>query len=109
MSEIANKIMETLEGIASDITNAKSTLTQNNVVLNSSTTKTLATEINKLPEAIKSSTVLDGFNKGKLSLRNGFIFSDSNAAIMNSTNCVPVNASEYTIPRGVKFELKFPG
>ena len=28
MSEIANKIMETLEGIASDITNAKSTLTQ---------------------------------------------------------------------------------
>ena len=109
MSEIANKIMETLEGIASDITNAKSTLTQNNVVLDSSTTKTLATEINKLPEAIKSSTVLDGFNKGKLSLRNGFIFSDSNATVMNSTNCVPVNASEYTIPRGVKFELKFPG
>lgn len=109
MSEIANKIMETLEGIASDITNAKSTLTQNNVVLDSSTTKTLATEINKLPEAIKSSTVLDGFNKGKLSLRNGFIFSDSNATVMNNTNCVPINASEYVIPRGVKFELKFPG
>ena len=53
--------------------------------------------------------MLDGFNKGKLSLRNGFIFSDSNAAVMNSTNCVPINASEYVIPRGVKFELKFPG
>ena len=51
MSEIANKIMETLEGIASDITNAKSTLTQNNVVWNPVPQKTLATEINKTPRS----------------------------------------------------------
>lgn len=53
MNEIANKIIESLEGIASDITNAKSTLTQNNVVLDSSTTKTLATEIASYQQLLK--------------------------------------------------------
>ena len=60
MTETANQIIQSLEGIANDISNAKSTLTQNNVVLESSTTKTLATEIGKLPAAIKASTVLEG-------------------------------------------------
>lgn len=108
MSEIANKIMETLEGIASDITNAKSTLTQNNVVLESSTTKTLATEINKLPSSIKASPVLEEFNGGTLNLRNGFIYAP-NATKLDNTNCVAVNAREYILPRGVRFALRFPG
>ena len=109
MTETANQIIQSLEGIANDISNAKSTLTQNNVVLESSTTKTLATEIGKLPAAIKSSPVLEGFNNGTLTMKNGFIYSSNVTTKLDSTNCVPVNAREYTIPRGMRFAMKFPG
>jgi len=109
MTETANQIIQSLEGIANDISNAKSTLTQNNVVLDSSTTKTLATEIGKLPAAIKASTVLEGFNNGTLTMKNGFIYSSNVTTKLDSTNCVPVNAREYTIPRGMRFAMKFPG
>ena len=108
MNEIANKIIESLEGIASDITNAKSILTQNNVVLDSSTTKTLAAEIGKLPVAIKASPVLERFNNGTLTMKNGFIYSSDVTFKLDNTNCVPVNAKEYVIPRGMMFSMKFP-
>ena len=94
MTETANQIIQSLEGIANDISNAKSTLTQNNVVLDSSTTKTLATEIGKLPAAIKASPVLEGFNNGTLTMKNGFIYSSNVTTKLDSTNCVPVNARE---------------
>lgn len=108
MTEIANQIIQTLEGIANDISNAKSTLTQNNVVLESSTTKTLAAEISKLPVAIKASPVLERFNNGTLTMKNGFIYSSDVTFKLDSTNCVPVNAREYVIPRGMMFSMKFP-
>lgn len=109
MADTANQIIQTLEGIANDISNAKSTLTQNNVVLDSSTTKTLATEIGKLPAAIKASPVLERFNNGTLTMKNGFIYSSDVTFKLDSTNCVPVNAREYVIPRGMIFSMKFPG
>lgn len=109
MTETANQIIQSLEGIANDISNAKSTLTQNNVVLDSSTTKTLATEIGKLPAAIKASTVLEGFNGGQNTLKGGFIYPNSESVNeLNDSNTTVVKADEYEVPVGKYLNLTFP-
>lgn len=109
MTETANQIIQSLEGIANDISNAKSTLTQNNVVLDSSTTKTLATEIGKLPAAIKASTVLEGFNGGQNTLKGGFIYPNSESVNeLNDSNTTVVKADEYEVPTGKYLNLTFP-
>jgi hypothetical protein len=109
MTETANQIIQSLEGIANDISNAKSTLTQNNVVLDSSTTKTLATEIGKLPAAIKASTVLEGFNGGQNTLKGGFIYPNSKSVNeLNDSNTTVVKADEYEVPTGKYLNLTFP-
>lgn len=109
MTETANQIIQSLEGIANDISNAKSTLTQNNVVLESSTTKTLATEIGKLPAAIKASTVLEGFNGGQNTLKGGFIYPNSESVNeLNDSNTTVVKADEYEVPTGKYLNLTFP-
>lgn len=109
MLEMANKIMETLEGIASDIANAKSTLTQNNVVLESSTTKTLSTEINKIPDSIKASNKLEGFNGGQNTLKSGFIYPNKeNITELNDNNTMISKTDEYEVPTGKYLNLTFP-
>lgn len=109
MTETANQIIQSLEGIANDISNAKSTLTQNNVVLESSTTKTLATEIGKLPAAIKASTVLEGFNGGQNTLKGGFIYPNSESVNdLNDSNTTVVKADEYEVPKDKYLNLTFP-
>lgn len=109
MTETANQIIQSLEGIANDISNAKSTLTQNNVVLDSSTTKTLATEIGKLPAAIKASTVLEGFNGGQNTLKGGFIYPNSESVNdLNDSNTTVVKADEYEVPKDKYLNLTFP-
>ena len=109
MADTANQIIQSLEGIANDISNAKSTLTQNNVVLDSSTTKTLATEIGKLPAAIKASTVLEGFNGGQNTLKGGFIYPNSESVNeLNDSNTTVVKADEYEVPTGKYLNLTFP-
>lgn len=109
MTETANQIIQSLEGIANDISNAKSTLTQNNVVLDSSTTKTLATEISKLPAAIKASTVLEGFNGGQNTLKGGFIYPNSESVNeLNDSNTTVAKADEYEVPTGKYLNLTFP-
>lgn len=109
MTETANQIIQSLEGIANDISNAKSTLTQNNVVLDSSTTKTLATEIGKLPAAIKASTVLEGFNGGQNTLKGGFIYPNSESVNeLNDSNTTVVKADEYELPKDKYLNLTFP-
>ena len=109
MTDTANQIIQSLEGIANDISNAKSTLTQNNVVLDSSTTKTLATEIGKLPAAIKASTVLEGFNGGQNTLKGGFIYPNGESVNeLNDSNTTVVKADEYEVPTGKYLNLTFP-
>ena len=109
MADTANQIIQSLEGIANDISNAKSTLTQNTVVLDSSTTKTLATEIGKLPAAIKASTVLEGFNGGQNTLKGGFIYPNSESVNeLNDSNTTVVKADEYEVPTGKYLNLTFP-
>ena len=109
MADTANQIIQSLEGIANDISNAKSTLTQNNVVLDSSTTKTLATEIGKLPAVIKASTVLEGFNGGQNTLKGGFIYPNSESVNeLNDSNTTVVKADEYEVPKDKYLNLTFP-
>ena len=74
MSDTVNQVIQTLEGIASDIRDAKQALKSNNVTQESNSTSTLATEINKIPTGIKKSKVLEGFNNGKNTLAGGFIY-----------------------------------
>lgn len=109
MTETANQIIQSLEGIANDISNAKSTLTQNNVVLDSSTTKTLATEIGKLPAAIKASNSLEGFNGGQNTLKGGFIYPNSETVTeLNDSNTTVTKVDGYEVPRDKYLNLTFP-
>lgn len=107
MSEAFNQIIQTLEAINGDIKSAKDTLKENNVRLESNSTSTLSNEINKIPTAIKKSTVLEGFNNGKNTLYGGFIY-DTSSSELNSANSVMITADEYIIPTGKSISIDFP-
>ena len=109
MSEVSNEIIQTLEGIASDITNAKNTLKANNVKLKSNATISLADEINSIPDSIKASNSLEGFNGGQTTLKGGFIYPNSdNVRELNDSNTTVVKAEEYEVPTGKYLSLTFP-
>ena len=107
MSDTSNQIIQTLEAIHSDIKAAKDTLKENNVALDSNATSTLSAEINKMPTAIKESTVLEGFNNGKNTLYGGFIY-NTDANTLNNANAVLLSADEYKFPEGKTVEIDFP-
>lgn len=107
MSDTSNQIIQTLEAIHSDIKAAKDTLKENNVALESNATSTLSAEINKMPTAIKESTVLEGFNNGKNTLYGGFIY-NTDANTLNNANAVLLSADEYKFPEGKTVEIDFP-
>ena len=107
MSEAFNQIIQTLEAINGDIKSAKDTLKENNVKLDSNSTSTLSTEINKIPTAIKKSTVLEGFNNGKNTLYGGFIY-NTDSSELNPANSVMITADEYIIPAGKTISIDFP-
>ena len=109
MSEVSNEIIQTLEGIASDITNAKNTLKANNVKLKSNATISLADEINSIPDSIKASSELEGFNSGQNTLKGGFIYPNSdNVRELNDSNTTVVKAEEYEVPTDKYLNLTFP-
>lgn len=109
MSEVSNEIIQTLEGIASDITNAKNTLKANNVKLKSNATISLADEINSIPDSIKASNSLEGFNGGQNTLKGGFIYPNSdNVRELNDSNTTVVKAEEYEVPTDKYLNLTFP-
>ncbi len=64
-----HQIVETLENIIKDITKAKNALKANNVTLKSNATISLADEINSVPDSIKASNSLEGFNGGQNTLK----------------------------------------
>lgn len=107
MSDTVNQVIQTLESIASDIRDAKQALKSNNVTLESNSTSTLATEINKIPTDIKKSKVLEGFNNGKNTLAGGFIY-NTDSEELNSVNSVLLAADEYVIPAGKTIDIDFP-
>lgn len=107
MSDTVNQVIQTLEGIASDIRDAKQALKSNNVTPESNSTSTLATEINKIPTGIKKSKVLEGFNNGKNTLAGGFIY-NIDSEELNSVNSILLAADEYVIPAGKTIDIDFP-
>lgn len=107
MPDAFNQIIQTLEAINGDIKSAKDTLKGNNVTLESNSTSTLSSEINKIPTSMKKSTVLEGFNNGKNTLNGGFIY-NANSSELNSVNAVMVAADEYIIPTGKTINIDFP-
>lgn len=107
MSDTVNQVIQTLEGIASDIRDAKQALKSNNVTPESNSTSTLATEINKVPTGIKKSKVLEGFNNGKNTLAGGFIY-NTDSEELNSVNSVLLATDEYVIPAGKTIDIDFP-
>ena len=107
MSDTVNQVIQTLEGIASDIRDAKQALKTNNVTPDSNSTSTLAAEINKVPTGIKKSKVLEGFNNGKNTLFGGFIY-NTDSEELNSVNSVLLAADEYIIPAGKTIDIDFP-
>lgn len=107
MSDTVNQVIQTLEGIASDIRDAKQALKSNNVTPESNSTSTLATEINKIPTGIKKSKVLEGFNNGKNTLAGGFIY-NTDSEELNSVNSVLLATDEYVIPAGKTIDIDFP-
>lgn len=107
MSDTVNQVIQTLEGIASDIRDAKQALKANNVTPESNSTSTLATEINKIPTGIKKSKVLEGFNNGKNTLAGGFIY-NTDSEELNSVNSVLLATDEYVIPAGKTIDIDFP-
>ena len=107
MSDTVNQVIQTLEGIASDIRDAKQALKSNNVTPESNSTSTLATEINKVPTGIKKSKVLEGFNNGKNTLFGGFIY-NTDSEELNSVNSILLAADEYIIPAGKTIDIDFP-
>lgn len=106
-NELSNKIVQTLEAIHVDIKSAKDALKDNNVKLESNSTSTLSNEINKIPTAIKTSDVLEGFNNGKNTLYGGFIY-NTESANLNSANAVLLSSDEYIIPSGKTIDIDFP-
>ena len=107
MSDTSNQIIQTLEAIHGDIRSAKDALKENNVTLESNTTATLTSEINKIPTAIKSADKLVGFNDGKSSLAYGFIFPVDETEC-NINNTAIIECDEYIFPENKTFNMNFP-
>ena len=104
-----HQIIETLENIIKDITKAKNALKANNVTLKSNATISLADEINSVPDSIKASNSLEGFNGGQNTLKGGFIYPNSESVNeLNDSNTTVVKADEYEVPTGKYLNLTFP-
>lgn len=104
-----HQIVETLENIIKDITKAKNALKANNVTLKSNATISLADEINSVPDSIKASNELEGFNGGQNTLKGGFIYpNDESVNELNDSNTTVVKADEYEVPVGKYLNLTFP-
>lgn len=104
-----HQIVETLDNIIKDITKAKNTLKANNVTLKSNATISLADEINSVPDSIKASNSLEGFNGGQNTLKGGFIYPNSESVNeLNDSNTTVVKADEYEVPTGKYLNLTFP-
>jgi hypothetical protein len=103
------QIVETLENIIKDITKAKNALKANNVTLKSNATISLADEINSVPDSIKASNSLEGFNGGQNTLKGGFIYPNSESVNeLNDSNTTVVKADEYEVPKDKYLNLTFP-
>lgn len=104
-----HQIVETLENIIKDITKAKNALKANNVTLKSNATISLADEINSVPDSIKASNSLEGFNGGQNTLKGGFIYPNSETVTeLNDSNTTVVKAEEYEVPKDKYLNLTFP-
>lgn len=104
-----HQIVETLDNIIKDITKAKNALKANNVTLKSNATISLADEINSVPDSIKASNSLEGFNGGQNTLKGGFIYPNSESVNeLNDSNTTVVKADEYEVPTGKYLNLTFP-
>ncbi len=104
-----HQIVETLDNIIKDITKAKNALKANNVILKSNATISLADEINSVPDSIKASNSLEGFNGGQNTLKGGFIYPNSETVTeLNDSNTTVVKAEEYEVPKDKYLNLTFP-
>lgn len=104
-----HQIVETLDNIIKDITKAKNALKANNVTLKSNATISLADEINSVPDSIKASNSLEGFNGGQNTLKGGFIYPNSETVTeLNDSNTTVVKAEEYEVPKDKYLNLTFP-
>lgn len=104
-----HQIVETLENIIKDITKAKNALKANNVTLKSNATISLADEINSVPDSIKASNSLEGFNGGQNTLKGGFIYqNNTTTSELNNSNTTVTKAEEYEVPTGKYLNLTFP-
>lgn len=104
-----HQIVETLDNIIKDITKAKNALKANNVTLKSNATISLADEINSVPDSIKASNSLEGFNGGQNTLKGGFIYPNSETVNeLNDSNTTVVKADEYEVPKDKYLNLTFP-
>lgn len=104
-----HQIVETLDNIIKDITKAKNALKANNVTLKSNATISLADEINSVPDSIKASNSLEGFNGGQNTLKGGFIYPNSESVNeLNDSNTTVAKADEYEVPIGKYLNLTFP-
>lgn len=104
-----HQIVETLENIIKDITKAKNALKANNVTLKSNATISLADEINSVPDSIKASNSLEGFNGGQNTLKGGFIYPNSESVNeLNDSNTTLAKADEYEVPKDKYLNLTFP-
>lgn len=103
------QIVETLGNIVKDITKAKEALKANNVKPKTNATISLADEINKIPDSIKASDKLEGFNGGQNTLKSGFIyFNRGSTTELSDNNTMVVNADMYEVPTGKYLNLTFP-
>ena len=104
-----HQIVETLDNIIKDITKAKNALKANNVTLKSNATISLADEINSVPDSIKASNSLEGFNGGQNTLKGGFIYPNSETVTeLNDSNTTVVKADEYEVSKDKYLNLTFP-
>lgn len=104
-----HQIVKTLDNIIKDITKAKNALKANNVTLKSNATISLADEINSVPDSIKASNSLEGFNGGQNTLKGGFIYPNSETVTeLNDSNTTVVKADEYEVPKDKYLNLTFP-
>lgn len=104
-----HQIVETLDNIIKDITKAKNALKANNVTLKSNATISLADEINSVPDSIKASNSLEGFNGGQNTLKSGFIYPNSESVNeLNDSNTTVTKADEYEVPKDKYLNLTFP-
>ena len=104
-----HQIVETLDNIIKDITKAKNALKANNVTLKSNATISLADEINSVPDSIKASNSLEGFNGGQNTLKGGFIYPNSESVNeLNDSNTTVAKADEYEVPKDKYLNLTFP-